>query len=156
MQVSGYSTSRKLPPKRKVDDVVEAVAERAREENWGQAPVHCETLLLLHHHNSADSSGKVFNVFGVSKLSCYGCAVYFDAYNASEGRRMQFFTTGDHSNTYTPLAIPLLRNSDPQPNDHVEIIFNRMCEDYHEYVSSRTLPRRRGSDSTVTSEISNP
>ncbi|KAJ7240479.1 hypothetical protein C8J57DRAFT_1370931 [Mycena rebaudengoi] len=58
--------------------------------NQGQLPAllepHCECILLRHHldlHLQVVASSTPYSYIGVSKLSCFQCALYFQAYNAT-------------------------------------------------------------------------
>ncbi|KAJ7458220.1 hypothetical protein FB451DRAFT_1564045 [Mycena latifolia] len=93
---------------RRIQKVVDA--------NQGQLPpllaAHCECTLLCHHldlhlHDIASSTpeGRTpYPYFGVSKLSCFQCALYFQAYRACE-LGPSFQTRGSHAEVFA-CALP--------------------------------------------------
>ncbi|KAJ7100245.1 hypothetical protein B0H15DRAFT_514098 [Mycena belliarum] len=68
--------------------------QKTLDANQGQLPplltAHCESTLLSHHldlqlHDIASPEGRTpYPYFGVSELSCFQCALYFQAYRACE------------------------------------------------------------------------
>ncbi|KAL5492631.1 hypothetical protein ACEPAI_4078 [Sanghuangporus weigelae] len=68
-------------------------------------PVHAECALLAH----IDSlSTRTFNYFGVSKLCCVGCWLYFEAYRKIEAKSTppRYYVRGTHSRQYPWVAPP--------------------------------------------------
>ncbi|KAL5480788.1 hypothetical protein ACEPAI_9728 [Sanghuangporus weigelae] len=70
----------------------------------GNAYPHCECVVLAYFINNYDIlKEKPYGYIGDSKLSCAGCAGFFDAYNsvANEEKNLpQFYTRGSHSKAY--------------------------------------------------------
>ncbi|KAJ7110393.1 hypothetical protein C8R44DRAFT_883550 [Mycena epipterygia] len=90
--------------------------QKVVDANQGQLPpllaAHCECTLLCHHldlhlHDIASSTpeGRTpYPYFGVSKLSCFQCALYFQAYRACE-LGPSFQTRGSHAEVFA-CALP--------------------------------------------------
>ncbi|KAJ7252854.1 hypothetical protein C8J57DRAFT_1660942 [Mycena rebaudengoi] len=90
--------------------------QKVLDANQGQLPpllaAHCECTLLCHHldlhlHDIASSTPEgrtLYPYFGVSKLSCFQCALYFQAYGACE-LGPSFQTRGSHAEVFA-CALP--------------------------------------------------
>ncbi|KAJ7120352.1 hypothetical protein C8R44DRAFT_787959, partial [Mycena epipterygia] len=90
--------------------------QKVVDANQGQLPpllaAHCECTLLCHHLNlhlhdiaSSTPEGRTpYPYFGVSNLSCFQCALYFQAYRACE-LGPSFQTRGSHAEVFA-CALP--------------------------------------------------
>jgi hypothetical protein len=90
--------------------------QKVVDANQGQLPpllaAHCECTLLCHHldlhlHDISTSTPEgqtPYPYFGVSKLSCFQCALYFQAYRACE-LGPSFQTRGSHAEVFA-CALP--------------------------------------------------
>ncbi|KAK0449238.1 hypothetical protein EV421DRAFT_1780737 [Armillaria borealis] len=66
---------------------------------------HCpESILLLHHHNQ-NYDLTPYPYFGTSAPPCYGCVVFFDAYNSVVTRDMRWCTRRTHHRV-RPWSLP--------------------------------------------------
>ncbi len=66
---------------------------------------HCpESILLLHHHNQ-NNDLTPYPYFGTSTPPCYGCVVFFDAYNSVVTRDMRWCTRRTHHRV-RPWSLP--------------------------------------------------
>ncbi|KAJ7274356.1 hypothetical protein B0H12DRAFT_1319345 [Mycena haematopus] len=91
--------------------------KNAVEKNQGQLPslltTHCECTLLCHHLDesllpTSPERSAPYPFIGVSELSCFQCALYFQAYTACRlGPLLQ--TRGSHSEVFA-CAIPVCRS----------------------------------------------
>ncbi|KAJ7203232.1 hypothetical protein B0H12DRAFT_1162010 [Mycena haematopus] len=103
------------------------------DENQGRLPpllnTHCECILLRHHLDQyLDDTASPpperrtpYPYFGVSKLSCFQCALYFEAYRTCE-LGPSFQTRGSHTEVY-PCVFP----SSARGHDNAdEVIKNKM------------------------------
>jgi len=70
--------------------------------------VHAECTLLAYHLRHSET--KPYHYFGGSKLSCHGCATFFNSFNlvAESFGHPQFFTKGCHNKIYLRWPYPLL------------------------------------------------
>lgn len=69
--------------------------------------LHCEINLLLAIAKAEVDRphlAKAYSYIGVSKLSCRGCHVFFQAYNRAHNSR--FITRGSHGKSYWPWKFP--------------------------------------------------
>ncbi|KAJ7815312.1 hypothetical protein B0H14DRAFT_3878332 [Mycena olivaceomarginata] len=90
--------------------------QKVVDTNHGQLPpllaAHCECTLLRHHLDlhlrdiatSTPEGRTPYPYFGVSKLSCFQCALYFQAYRACE-LGPSFQTRGSHAEVFA-CALP--------------------------------------------------
>lgn len=69
--------------------------------------VHCECFLLQQF--ASDMSA--FRYIGVSKLSCYACENFFQAYTSTFGSSRAFYTKGCHGKLYPKWVAPHLTSA---------------------------------------------
>ncbi|KAJ6523339.1 hypothetical protein B0H19DRAFT_1276989 [Mycena capillaripes] len=109
-------------------DAIHFYMERINEEKDGKglppllAP-HCECTLLRHHLDehlgvTASSTGAPYAHIGVSKLSCFQCALYFQAYNAC-ALGPPLYTRGCYAEVF-PCAVPTGGRGRDQADDTIE------------------------------------
>lgn len=101
---------------------------------------HCECSLIQHHHNNPGDSYDKPIYIGVSKLSCFQCGIFLDAYNAfakdPERYLPTFSIAGRHNHVY-PSRVPIITSADTfiatdmkQTIRHViEVIVNKKVSD---------------------------
>lgn len=72
--------------------------------------VHCECALLVYlHQNNIPAEEHI----GISKLWCYGCYVFFNAYNLATDR--SYTAEGTHGKIYIPYVFPLVEFYEEDP-----------------------------------------
>jgi hypothetical protein len=87
-----------------LDDIYAALRSNRKYRGTIRTPVHCECALIVHFHNRHESKVPPVEYIGVNKLSCKGCALFFEAFNAVASTR--FCTRGSHQKWYFPWAVP--------------------------------------------------
>jgi hypothetical protein len=70
---------------------------------------HCECTILVY---VVDQGIDIFPYVGASKLSCFACYMFFQAYNEVYGSGGTYFTRGSRGKMYLPWVAPQFKDSE--------------------------------------------
>ncbi|KAF8195781.1 hypothetical protein K438DRAFT_1968280 [Mycena galopus ATCC 62051] len=124
---------------------------------------HCECILLSHHldlhlddiASSTRPARTPYHYFGVSKLSCFECALYFQAYKACE-LGPSFQTCGSHTEVL-PCALPASRRGHDKADEAIKSEMGVQLENIIGSLLAAKIERQRKmSQSSVDSTGSSP
>ncbi|TDL23509.1 hypothetical protein BD410DRAFT_897556 [Rickenella mellea] len=122
-------------------------------------PVHCECLILAHHHrdlirqsavteSGAETNTPPVDYIGCSKPPCYGCDRYFNAYSLVSKDKpypFHFLTRGSNKRVIRPFVMPVLEDGDSEQYIQ-KVFFEVLGRDLAEFhFSVGTLNRRKQS-----------
>jgi hypothetical protein len=128
------------------EDSIRRLAEKVLDRyprSLKQIPPHAECTLLQYHKTHTET--RPFIYIGVSKLACYACSLYFEAYGRS-GPVVPLSIRGTHGHVYPWQAL----GDDSEEGlyaDMLEKVQRVLGNIVHEFA----LPQRKLSESTVAS-----